>query len=44
VIVVDDRQNIVRIVEPSGSVGTQHPKKIGSQWLPRARSRTSTPG
>lgn len=26
VIVVDDRQNVVRIVEPSGNVGTQYPK------------------
>jgi hypothetical protein len=23
----------VRIVEPSGSVGTQYPKEVGSQWL-----------
>jgi hypothetical protein len=33
VVIVDDRQNIVRISEPSGSVGTQYPKEIGSQWL-----------
>ena len=33
VIVVDDQQNLVRIVEPSGNVGTQYPKEIGSQWL-----------
>eukprot|EP01052_Picozoa_sp_SAG31_P025162 SAG31_NODE_2191_length_6228_cov_2.962806_6_plen_208_part_00 len=33
VIIVDDRQNIVRVVEPSGSVGTQYPKEIGSQWM-----------
>ena len=33
VVIVDDRQNVVRISEPSGSVGTQYPKEIGSQWL-----------
>ena len=26
VIIVDDQQNLVRIVEPSGNVGTQFPK------------------
>ena len=26
VIIVDDKQNLVRIVEPSGNVGTQYPK------------------
>lgn len=33
VIIVDDKQNVVRIVEPSGMVGTQYAKEIGSQWL-----------
>jgi hypothetical protein len=33
VITVDDRDNVVRQVEPSGKVGTQFPKEIGSQWL-----------
>ena len=33
VVLVDDRQNVVRLVEPSGNVGTQYPKEIGSQWF-----------
>lgn len=33
VILIDDKNNISRLVEPSGNVGTQYPSGIGSEWF-----------
>ena len=33
VILKDDRENVFRLIEPSGNVGTQYPADVGSQWL-----------
>ena len=33
VVITDNDHNIVRLVEPSGNVGTQYPKELGSQWF-----------
>ena len=33
VVITDDDHNIVRLVEPSGNVGTQYAKELGSQWF-----------
>jgi len=33
VVITDDDHSIVRLVEPSGNVGTQYPKELGSQWF-----------
>ncbi len=33
VIITDDENNIVRLVEPSGNVGTQYPKELAAQWF-----------
>ena len=33
VIVTDDDNNVFRLIEPSGNVGTQYPADVGSQWL-----------
>jgi enamine deaminase RidA (YjgF/YER057c/UK114 family) len=33
VIVKDDHNNVFRLVEPSGSVGTQYPAEVGSEWF-----------
>jgi enamine deaminase RidA (YjgF/YER057c/UK114 family) len=33
VILVGDDQKVVRLIEPSGNVGAQHPADIGSQWF-----------
>ena len=33
VITIDDDNKVVRLIEPSGNVGTQYPKEIGSQWF-----------
>jgi len=32
-ILVDDGDQVVRLIEPSGSVGTQYPEEVGSQWF-----------
>jgi hypothetical protein len=33
VVITDDDHNVVRLVEPSGNVGTQYAKELGSQWF-----------
>lgn len=33
VVITDDAHNILRLVEPSGNVGTQYPKELGAQWF-----------
>ena len=33
VIYRDDQNNVVRLIEPSGNVGTQYPNDIGSEWF-----------
>ena len=33
VITVDDDGKVVRLVEPSGNVGTQYPNDVGSEWF-----------
>jgi len=33
VIIVEEDESIVRLVEPSGNVGTQYPADVGSQWF-----------
>ncbi len=33
VVITDDDHNVVRLVEPSGNVGTQYPEELGSQWF-----------
>ena len=33
VIVTDDDNNVFRLVEPSGNVGTQYPGEVGSEWF-----------
>ena len=33
VITIDNDNKVVRLIEPSGNVGTQYPKEIGSQWF-----------
>jgi hypothetical protein len=33
VITVDDDGNVVRLIEPSGNVGTQYPNDVGSEWF-----------
>lgn len=33
VVITYDDQGVVRLVEPSGNVGTQYPKELGSQWF-----------
>ena len=33
VVITDDEHNVLRLVEPSGNVGTQYPKELGSQWF-----------
>lgn len=33
VIVTDDNDNVFRLIEPSGNVGTQYVADVGSQWL-----------
>ena len=33
VICRDDHNNVVRLIEPSGNVGTQYPNDIGSEWF-----------
>lgn len=33
VVVQDDRNNVFRMVEPSGNVGTQYPNDVGSEWF-----------
>lgn len=33
VIWQDDHNNVVRLVEPSGNVGTQYPNDVGSEWF-----------
>jgi len=33
VIIVEEDASIVRLVEPSGNVGTQYPADVGSQWF-----------
>lgn len=33
VVLVDDQHDVVRLVEPSGMVGTQYPGGLGSQWF-----------
>ena len=32
-ILADDAGKIVRLIDPSGSVGTQYPNELGSQWF-----------
>ena len=33
VIVKDDHNNVFRLIEPSGNVGTQYPNDVGSEWF-----------
>ena len=33
VIITDDNGDVVRLVEPSGNVGTQYANDIGSEWF-----------
>ena len=33
VVLVDNDHHIVRLVEPSGNVGTQYPNDVGSEWF-----------
>lgn len=33
VITIDDDGKLVRLVEPSGNVGTQYPNEVGSEWF-----------
>ena len=33
VVLVHDDHHIVRLVEPSGNVGTQYPNDVGSEWF-----------
>ncbi|MBM3263524.1 MAG: hypothetical protein FJY97_08900 [candidate division Zixibacteria bacterium] len=33
VVVKDDRNQVFRMVEPSGNVGTQYPNDVGSEWF-----------
>ena len=33
VVLIDDDHNIVRLVEPSGNVGTQYPNNVGAEWF-----------
>ena len=32
-VITDNEHNVLRLVEPSGNVGTQYPKELGSQWF-----------
>ena len=33
IIVKDDKNQVFRLVEPSGNVGTQYPNDLGSEWF-----------
>ncbi|MCY3664071.1 MAG: hypothetical protein OXH81_00295, partial [Gemmatimonadetes bacterium] len=33
VIITDDNGHVVRLVEPSGNVGTQYANDVGSEWF-----------
>jgi len=33
VLVKDDRNQVFRLIEPSGNVGTQYPNDVGSEWF-----------
>jgi len=33
VVLVDDNHDVVRLIEPSGNVGTQYPNDVGSEWF-----------
>ena len=32
-ILIDDDERVIRLIEPSGNVGTQYPDEVGSQWF-----------
>ena len=33
IVLIDDNQDVVRLIEPSGNVGTQYPNDVGSEWF-----------